>query len=837
LPGDSDQEWGMFRNYLSAALGNIGRNGLYAAITILGLTVSFTAAILIGLYVRDEYSFEKFIPGWQDVYRLEFDLTLPGQKGRAIDGTVSSVAANFRLDFPEAQQVARFTATGSSLKLGEVATPENVVWADPGLFKVMPLPVLAGDANAALEAPDGIVLTRAMARKYFGQDAPIGKVLMVDTGLNIPGSPLGGFHPMRVMAVLKDIPSNSHLAATIFASARAPYSLTSLDDQHPSPFSIDHWTYVRLKPGVSAASLEARVKNFGERHYRGGGPGGSSAQHFRLMPLKTLHFTSGGDGRGLFRPRGDRNVDAAVAAVGMLIVLIAAINFVTLMTARASRRAVEVGIRKAVGARRRDLVAQFMGEALIYVLVAMVLAVGLAEVILPAVNAFLQRTMTLDLLTDPALAAAIAGGALMTALLAGAYPSLLLSAFLPTSALKGGPTQTVGAAVVRQVLVVAQFAILIGLIVMTGTIYRQTRFALNDALRVDTSQVALMGGACRSAFATELKALRGVKAESCASGVALGRGMSNSIVTMPDRSQRTVQTAPVDVGFFELQGLKPLAGRFFSKSAGQDMVLDRPTPAGPDAQPSVVLNESAARVLGFARPADAVGKTVSWTRWSASTDPTKLPPPRPSQVVGVVRDFTLGSIRTAIEPTVYHVEPSSTGVVLFKLDGRAIPETLAAINRLWRQTGNGAPAQLAFENQAMQALYADVITQGIVIAVCAGLAIFIACIGLFALAAFTTERRTKEIGVRKAMGASTLNVVTLLLSQFSQPVLWANLIAWPAAWWAMSQWLKGFAYRVDMPLWLFAAAMGLAVLIALLTVSAHTWLVARAKPVGALRYE
>jgi putative ABC transport system permease protein len=389
--------------------------------------------------------------------------------------------------------------------------------------------------------------------------------------------------------------------------------------------------------------------------------------------------------------------------------------------------------------------------------------------------------MTLDAVTNPGLAAAIVGSALLTAFLAGVYPSFLLSAFGPAAALKGGVTQPGGSAAVRRVLVVAQFAILIGLIVMTGTIYRQTRFALNDALRLDTAQVALMSGGCRSAFATELATLPGVKALSCSNGVALGRGMSNSIVTMPDTTQRTVQAANVDVGFFELHGLTPLAGRFFSKSQGQDVVLDRPN-AGPDAQPTLVINESAARLLGFARPADAVGKVVSWTRWSASdpAKPNKLPPARPSRIVGVVRDFTLGSIRAPIDAIAYHVEPMGAGPVI-KLDGRSIPETLAAINRLWRQTGNSGPANLLFEDRAVQSLYEDVITQGIVIAICAGLAILIACIGLFALAAFTTERRTKEIGVRKAMGASNLDVLTLLLGQFSRPVLWANLIAWPVA--------------------------------------------------------
>jgi putative ABC transport system permease protein len=824
----------MFRSYFAAAFGNLARNWLYAGVTVLGLAVSFAAAILIGLYVRDEYSFERFIPDYQRVYRLEFDLTLPGQKPRPSNGTVSTAAANFRIDFPEAEQVARLGVAGVTLKQGQAVTRERVAWADTGFFKIMALPVLAGDANAALEAPDGLVLTREMARKYFGQDAPIGRTILVNSGIKFPDQKgPAGYHLMRVLAVLKDIPSNTHLAVDIFAAARSPYSMISFDDRFSSPFNVDQLTYVRLKPGVSADALSGRVRAFGPRRYHGA-PGAPPPQHFRLMPLRTLHFTATDSD---LRPPGDRHVDAAVAAVGVLIVVIAAINFVTLMTARATRRAVEVGVRKAAGARRGDLIAQFMGEALIYVLLAVILAAALAELILPRMNAFLQRTLVLNYLTDPALTAAIVGGALLTAVLAGAYPSFVLSAFQPASALKGGATQPAGSGAVGRVLVVVQFAILIGLIVMTATIYRQTRFAIKDALRLDTSQVAMIPGASRrSSFATQVSALPGVKSTSCGSAVPLGFGDMNSLVNMPDRSQRTVQNAAIDVGFFEMHGLTPLAGRFFARGRGEDMVLDRPN-AGPDVQPSLVLNETAARLLGFARPADAVGQTINWTRWSTATGPALILPARPSQVVGVVPDFTLGSVRTRIKPTFYFVDPSQTQALLVKLDGHAIPDTLAAINRLWPKTGADLPANVFFEDQSVQSFYQDVITQGVVIAICAGLAIFIACIGLFALAAFTTERRTKEIGVRKAMGASTQDVVKLLLWQFTQPVLWANLIAWPAAWWVMDQWLHGFAYRVDLPVWLFVAATLTAAVIAWATVSFQSWMVARAKPVTALRYE
>ena len=829
----------MVRNYLSAALGNIGRNGLYAGITILGLAVSFAAAILIGLYLRDELTFERFIPGHERVYRVEDDLTLPGAKPQALDQTTATVAGDLKLDFPEIERVARIQAGSAVVKNGRSATTEPLIWADPGFFEIMPYPVLAGDANAALAAPDGLVLTRAAAQKLFGQDAPIGRVLMVDTAFETAGLPddearlMRTFHPMRVLAVLKDLPSNTHIRAQVFASGRAAHSMIALDDRHPSPFNSNELTYVKLKPGASADAVRARLPAFSDAHYRP--KGGPSALRFRLMPVTGLHFTAKSQYDAI-RPTGDPKVDAGVAAEGALVVLIAAINFVTLMTARSARRAVEVGVRKALGPRRRDLVVQFMGEALIYVAIAMVAAVVLAELALPSLNAFLQRRLVFDYAGDPGVLGVIAGAGLLTALLAGVYPALVLSAFRPATALKGSAAAPAGSAVARQALVVAQFAIVIGLILVTATVYRQTRFALHDALRVDTSQLVMIQTPCRSAFRLILPTVPGVQGVSCGSLAALSIGMSDNEVVMPDNSMRTVSMAATDVGFFELHGLKPLAGRFLSRVHGEDVVLERPG-AGPEQQPSIVLNQSATRLLGYARPADAVGKTIKWMRWSAAPNPGVLPVPRSSQIVGVSPDFTMGSIRTAISPTIYYVDPPSSRIVVAKLDGAALPETLEAMDRLWRRTGHDRPLDYVFERARVQSLYRDVITQGVAIAVCAGLAVVIACLGLFALAAFVTERRTKEIGVRKAMGASSKDVVRLLLWQFTQPVLWANLIAWPAAFFAMEYWLHGFAYRVGQPAWLFLAAAAAAALIAWATVSFQSWTVARAKPATALRYE
>ena len=831
----------MLRNYVSAALGNIGRNGLYAGITILGLAVSFAAAIVIGLYLREEYTFERFLPGYERAYRLESDASMPGQKTRPMIFTSGVLAGPLKLEFPEVQSVARLTSGRPFLKRGGVATPETAVWVSPDFFRIMSYPVLAGDPNAAMQAPDGLVLTRQAARKYFGVDAPIGRTLLVNPAEDAAYgySPadkdmVTSFHPMRVMAVLKDLPSNTHLNVQVFAAGRAPFSTMTIEERYASPYNISQLTYLKLKPGVDPAALTARLAAFGRANYPP--QNGVPAFRFRLMPISRIHFSDVGMGPEVLRPSVEPRVDAAIAAVGVLIVAIAAINFVTLMTARASRRAVEVGIRKAVGARRGDLVIQFMGETLIYVLISLVLAAALTELVLPYVNAFLQRTLAFDYLGDAGLAAALTGSALLIVVLAGVYPSLALSSFRPAAVLGGGGGQSPGSARVRQVLVVAQFAILIGLVVMTATIYRQTQFALNDALRMDTNQVVWLAEPCRSAFAREAAAQPGVKAKSCASFGAMTFGENPTYALMPDRSRRTLDEAVIDTGFFELHDLKPLAGRLFSRDRGEDMALDRPD-ADASLQPSVVINESASRVLGYVRPADAVGRTVTWARNSALSIKTGMPAARPSRIIGVVGDFTLGSIRNQIAPQIFDVYPARTQFVLLKLDGRAMPETLKTLQGLWSRTGHGRPAEFGFESWYVRDHYKDVITQGVAIAVCAGLAILIACLGLFAMAAFITERRTKEIGVRKAMGAGTGDVMGLLLWQFTKPVLWANLIAWPLAFWAMDNWLRGFAYRVDLPAWLFVAAAASAVAIAVATVAFHAWIAARAVPANALRYE
>jgi putative ABC transport system permease protein len=818
----------LLRNYLTATFRNLARDWLYAGITILGLATGFAAMILIGLYVRDEYRFERFIAGYEQIYRLETDVLAPAEEPARGDGAASTAAAYLALDFPELEGVVRLARSSRWVGRDKAETWERVAWTDPDFFKVLPYPVVAGDPVAALHDPNGLVVTRQVARKYFGVDAPIGDTLLVQA---VEGDdPLSATpHPMRVRAVLEDVPRQTHLEQfKIFGSGIAAWSPLAFEDRLPSAAPA-FWTYARLPPGMSADRILEGLEAFGARHYSDASGSrfspGALGRRFRLEPLKDLHLSDDA-----------RAVNRQIAIVGLLIVVIAAINFVTLMTARAVRRAVEVGVRKAIGARRRDLIVQFMGEALLYVFAATLIGVAIVSLALPAVNTFLERSIVFDYLNDPALAASVVGAALLTGLIAGAYPALVLSSFAPAPALKGARGQRAGSAAVRQGLVVAQFAVLIALTIGTATIYRQTSFALENVLRLNEDQMVLMD--CEPGFKQKVAALPGVSAAACISYEALGEPLlpTKTFVKDPVRGNITVDTAGADAGFFEMHGLKPLAGRFFAADRGEDVVLEGPN-AGPQDQPSLVLNESAVRQLGFTSPEDAIGKSVDWIRPFAAPPTEPQASFRSSRIIGVVSDFTLGSIRTAVDPTMYFVDPISAQLLSVMVQGQRMPETLQSIDALWRSTGHVRPIKFEFMSELMRQLYRDVQIQGGIVGASTGLAIVIACLGLFALAAFTAERRTKEIGVRKAMGASRFDVVRLLLWQFTKPVLWANVVAWPLAYWATAQWLNGFAYRVSLPLWLFVSASIVAVLIAWASVASKAWQAASAQPATALQCE
>jgi putative ABC transport system permease protein len=521
---------------------------------------------------------------------------------------------------------------------------------------------------------------------------------------------------------------------------------------------------------------------------------------------------------------------SALTATALLILLAAGLNFVNLATARAARRAVEVGVRKVSGAARCHLVLQFLGESLIYAAIAGVFAVALAEAGLPALDAFVRRSIRFPYWRDPELIGLIAGLVLVVGLLAGFYPTLVLSSFRPSAAFRPAAVSAGGRQAVRRLLVVAQFALLIGLVSSILVIANQTRFALTKGTGLDIDQVVVTGGpSCRGAFAERLAHIPGVKGFACSSREAIGRGGHDEPVIGPDGRRITIGLRTVNFGFFELYGIHAIAGRLPDRAHGGDVTADG-DPLGRSARPrGTVVNQAMVRALGLTSPQAAIGQV-----FQTANVPGKY---TRAQIIGVIPDYAFDLTKGPAEPAFFPVVPQADADLSFKVAADHIPETMAAVKAAWQASGPGIPLLWRFNSEYLNQVYADVIREGWLIGALAGVAVLISAMGLFGVAAFTAEQRTKEIGVRKAMGASTADVLRLMLWSFTQPVLWANLIAWPVGWWTMHRWLEGFSARIDLSPGYFLAAGAAAVAIAWLTVSYQSFTAAKSKPVSALRYE
>jgi len=803
----------MFRSYLAAALRNLVRNRLYAAINVIGLSVGFATALLIGLFVRHETTFDHFIPGYQSLYKLSHGLRLPGNEELPTEDMGTWMPMQMKLDIPQIE-VAKLSSLFQpvSLRHGDVeAIEKRFHWADANVFEVLPLPVYAGNLKTALDRPDGLVLTRRMARRYFGTDNPIGETIEIDRA-----------RVMTVTAVLEDLPSNTHLDAEIFGSGKAV-------EGPDGPFGENArvYVYVKLKPGVTADEVRRALVDVIDR-YPQKRPAGkwSDIHYYPLVPIADVHLTP--TGAFAMTPGGDPRTIRATAVVGVLVLLLASINFVNMKTARATRRAVEVGVRKVCGADRWNLVVQFIGESLVYATLAMLIAMALVElVLLPWLNAFLDRSIVFEYWRWPVLGYLVAA-VLVVGTLAGAYPAVVLSSFRPAAVMKGTGPAVAGSGRVRQFLVIVQFAILIGLMLSTAIIYRQTQFGLDRGLRFDADRLLIVDvpfADCeKSAFRTTVDSLPGVLGAACSEFFLSEFGTAQYLA--PDGREVMLKSGIAGAGMFELMGLKPVAGRFFVRNREAD-VLPPPKDRKPGVPLRAVLNETAAKALGFTSAAEAVGKMFRVPRTDVRYE-----------IIGVVPDVSGDTVRQSIWPMFYLNTEGWNSRLNVKLRGSAVPETLRAIDRAWSQIpGQTRPISRRFYDDYVQSIYASLIRQRTLFAGFALVALLLAGLGLFGLAGFTVERRTREIGVRKAMGADTGSVVRLLLWQFAKPVLWANVLAWPVAGYIMYRWLLGFAYRIDLEPWPFIASSLVALAIAMVTVSTHSVLVARANAVSALRYE
>jgi putative ABC transport system permease protein len=828
----------MWRNYWTVAVRALAKSKTYSVINIAGLAIGMAACILILLYVRYENSYEKWLPDAENTY--QFQAWYPNPKtGIPLFSQMSAYITKDRIkkDFPQVERVGYLlSGTPVILKDGQSSFGENYGTTDDDFLKVVKLPMVSG---ATLTSPGTAVLSQTEAIKRFGTDQVLGRTLSTVAK--------GKQRDYRIVGIFKDIPKNSHMKLnailrTDFNSyfADTPTFMTQWGWQ-------SGWVYADLKPGTDVTQLEAAMpawekRNIPDETNNGVRTNQGDDQDWHFVNVQDIHLGKAQD--GAMTPGNDKRTVATFSVIAMLILGMAIVNFTNLATARAGQRAREVALRKVLGANRRQLVIQFVAEALLISAVSMLVALALVELLVRPFAAFLDAGITLSYFGSDGILLPAIGVTLLVGVLSGLYPAFFISRFKPAEVLKANRSaaETPGSGRLRTALVIAQFAVSIGLIVCTAVVYAQTVYArtVDPGYKRDhILQVENIGRAQLAPRAEmiveQMKHVPGVVAAGLTD---LGVDTDNNITTgvvLPGGTQTfDIGDYKVDKGFFDAMGLTLKAGRWFDDRPMDDQTT--PYPSDPAVEKAIatrgvniVINELAAKKLGFGSARNAVGKLF---RAQAISDDINTD----FHVIGVVGDSQFRSVRDPVQPLWYGKVTTGPGWMIIRYNGD--PATVrAALEQKWKQLAPDVPFDAKFSEEIVGDLYKAEDARAKIFAAFSLLAVIIGCLGLFGLASFTAERRTKEIGIRKVLGARTRDIVRLLVWQFSQPVLIANLIAWPVAWWVMRDWLNGFDQRIALGPVPFLVSGAIALGIAVATVVGHSVRVARANPIHALRYE
>jgi len=819
-------------NYLLVALRNIARHKLYSFINIAGLAVGLACVILIALFIRDETAFDKWVPDSANLYRVDESFFLPGRAPIRTGMADFPLPALLKDNLPEVSGMTRFWGRSRTVKVGDHTFPQDVVEVDPDFFQVIRFPLVAGDPGTVLTKPDSIVLSQTAARKFFGDANPLGKTLAVNKQ-DCPAETVSCANQaviLRVTGIMADLPHNTHVRADALISHTSTASVLT-NESKKSYFNINGFGYVRLAPGSDAAAVAAKIPRLLDQHIDvledlGMPLKASKAVQVQLVPFSTVHLDDSGQ-LGEMVPPGSRITLYGLGMIGFLILLVACFNFTNLATARAMVRAREIALRKCVGAHRGQLLTQFLGEAVLMALIALMLALSVAEVLLPAYGRFLGRPMTLSYVADWQLMAFIVVVTVAAGLLSGIYPALILSRFRPALALRAEAGGRAGSSL-RSILVVFQFTVAIGLAIVAAAVFSQIDFARSQSLgfRRDNILVIetyrLMTADARNSFVEELRRHPGILDVAVSGDIPFSGSEQVAQMRLPGHPEYlTMHRQLITPEYFRVYGMRLVAGRTLSDARGEDRIKSN-IPPGNDGR-NILINQAAAAQFGFTA-GQAVGKTVLYG-------------PSHVQIVGVFADAQIDGARQPARPSIYLNDRNDSNFVSMRIAPGQIPDAMAFVDRSWRRFAPNVAIDRHFLNESFDKLYLADQRQGAMFGIFVAVAIFIACLGLFGLAAFTASRRTREIGIRKVFGARTRDLVFLLLWQFSIPVLIANAIAWPVAWLYLRDWLRGFAYHIALSPLYFAAAGLAALVIAWATILAHAVRVARANPIHALRYE
>lgn len=816
----------MLLNYARTALRQIRKHKGHAAINVLGLAVGLASCLLILRYVTDELSFDRFHAKSDRLYRVDWDFNWNGSEGVG-PGTPPPLAARLTADFPEVETATRiYPVSPMVVRYRDRFFVEDEIRAvDPNFFEVFSFRLVSGDTATALADPGSVILTRRTAARYFGDEDPMGKSITIGED----GDFLGRHYSaaFTVTGVAADPPANSHIRFDMLTSMAS----------HPQVAFFDwSWiwmqvtTYAVVSPAASIPDLEARlvdvVAKYAPDAFRRVGfsyrelmeSGGR--WNFVFQPLSDVYLGSADIGNRL-GPVGNRTYLTIFSIVAVFILLIACVNFMNLSTARSATRAKEIGVRKVLGSIRRNLMGQFMTEAMVYAALAMLLSVGLSALLLEPFARFTGKDFAFSLLQPVWLPAAMVGLTLVVGFLAGSYPSLYLSAFRPIEVLKSKLAGSREGPGLRHGLVVFQFAISIALIACTLIVRKQTRFFREADLGFDKQSVLVISnlnhrlGGRAAVFKEEAEREAGVLSAAVSTGVPPYYGFQDYYkMEGHGDEQFDLVSYMVDNDFTRTLGIEIVKGRGFEDGFETNAS-------------GLILNETAAAQIGWDDP---IGKTITYPSRGTYT------------VIGVMRDFNFLSMLQPITPfALFHASSHSYDIpdsyVVVRVRPGHLDDTIADLKKKWTSLAPGVPFEYSFLDENFDAQYRSEQRLGSLFGIFAGVAVLIACLGLLGLASFAVQQRTKEIGVRKTFGATTTKVVILLSRDFSKWVLLANLIAWPVAWYFMRDWLDGFAYRVDLGYELFLAAGLAALVMALVTVGYHAWRAAAANPVDAVRYE
>lgn len=833
----------MWRNYLIVGLRSLMKSRTYAAINILGLAIGMAACLIILIFVRNELTYDQWMPEADRTFQLQTyytDITTGEQRNMQVAPYVAKAA--MLKDFPQIESGVHLLSNSPvMIRDGEATEVEGMKFVDGPLFDVLALPLVQGDPKTALAQPGNLVLSESEAKRRFGDENPMGQTLTL--------AAQGSSQDYRVTGILKDIPKNSHLKLNMLAR----YDINAYWAENPQFLTEYGWQsgplYFRLKPGADVAAINSQFEAWEKRNIPDQMMGERRTNmgdnvDFALVNVRDVHL--GRAQVGAMTPGNDRRSIMTFAVIALLILGMACVNFVNLATARASQRAREVALRKVLGANRRQLVFQFVGESILVSALAMLLALAMTELTLPFIGQFLDADLSLGYIGAGGLLLPIIGLVLLVGVAGGIYPAFYLSRFQPARVLKANKSaaDAEGSGRLRSALVVAQFAVSIGLIICTIVVYAQTLYARTSDpgyKRDGLIQISGIGrrqlDTIRDTLVREIGKVDGV---TSVGRTAIGINTFNNAVTsvqLPGQDEPvSIGYYNIDTGFFGTMGIKLLAGRDFDINRPLDDST-RPFPEDPAAEQAlvargshVVINALAAKRLGFKSPQDAIGKQIRAAIGAAKYGLA------PITIIGVVQDSRFRSIRDPLDPIMFLYDRDRHGNMLVRYTGDPAA-AMSRIEAVWKRLAPDTPFAAKFGDDIVRDLYRSEEARAQTFGAFSLLAVVVGCLGLFGLAAFTAQRRTKEIGIRKVLGASTSRIVRLLVWQFTRPVILANIIAWPIAWWLMRDWLNGFDARIALGPAPFLVAGVLALVIAVGTIGAHSFRVARTNPIHALRYE